>query len=78
MFQILHVAMEIGLYHQLLKQAASVCFKAAWRVVSEDSLELQEPFLLIVRTSRIVTAFNFKASTGGYTGVSSIWPGLLA
>jgi len=44
------------------------------RVVSEDShADLQrEPFLLIARTSRIVTATEFVASTGGSTGCPSI------
>ena len=44
------------------------------RVVSEDShAALQpEPFLLIARTSRIVTATDFVASTGGFAGCSSI------
>ena len=47
-----------------------------WRIVSEDfssPLPL-EPFLLISRTARIVTATWFVASSGGSTGVPSIWP----
>ena len=43
-----------------------------WRMVSEDSRPvLAEPFLLIARTSRIVTAADVAASTGGSTGCSS-------
>ena len=46
-----------------------------WRLVSEDSRTSRfEPFLLIARTARIVTAIDFMASSGGYTGCSSIWP----
>ena len=50
-----------------------------WRVVSEDSRTPAgspsfEPFLLIARTARIFTATDFVASSGGYTGCSSIWP----
>ena len=43
-------------------------------MASEDShAALQhEPFLLIARTSRIVTATEFVASTGGFTGCPSI------
>ena len=37
-----------------------------------------EPFLLIARTSRIVTAVNFTASTGGSTGLSSKQPDLFS
>src|SRR5215475_2104405 len=33
-----------------------------------------KPFLLITRTSRIVTAVDFTASTGGSTGLSSKQP----
>jgi len=35
-------------------------------MVSEDS-QLPESFLLIVRTSRIVTDFTLKSSSGGFT-----------
>jgi hypothetical protein len=35
-------------------------------MVSEDS-QLPESFLLIVRTSRIVTDLNSKSSSGGFT-----------
>ena len=50
-----------------------------WRVVSEDSRNPAgspsfEPFLLIARTARIFTATDLVASSGGYTGCSSIWP----
>ena len=41
-------------------------------IVSEDSRNCFESFLLIARTSRIVTAAYFAASTGGCTGCSSI------
>ncbi len=37
-----------------------------------------EPFLLIARTSRIVTAVDDTASTGGSTGFSSIQPDLFS
>ena len=37
-----------------------------------------EPFLLIARTSRIFTAADFAASTGGSTGFSSIQPDLFS
>ena len=60
--------METGLYHH--DQHHRV-----WRVVSEDSrIRRSEPFLLIARTAHIFTAITIMASSGGYTGCSSIWP----
>src|SRR5437588_313677 len=43
----LHVAMQMGPYHPSCK--------TAWRMVSEDSAHVEQSFLLIVRTRRIVT-----------------------
>src|SRR6267142_5836089 len=37
-----------------------------------------KPFLLMTRTSRIVTAVDFTASTGGSTGLSSKQPDLFS
>jgi hypothetical protein len=37
-------------------------------MVSEDSRQLDGPFLLIVRTRRIVTADESPASSAGYSG----------
>jgi hypothetical protein len=59
---LLHVAMQIGLSHPFEQRAR--------RIVSEESGESRS-FLLIVRTSRFVTATRV-ASTGGSNGVSSI------
>ena len=47
--------MQIGLSHLFEKRA--------WRIVSEDSGD-RRPFLLIVRTSQIVTVVH-ATSTGG-------------
>ena len=59
--------MQIGLSH--------LSEKRAWRIVSEDS-GARRPFLLIVRTSWIVTAAMGPATVGGeyqwILGVSSI------
>jgi hypothetical protein len=50
----------------------------AWRAVSEDSRSRGiGPFLLISRTARVFTATNVVASSGGSTGVPSIWPGFI-
>ena len=49
--------MQFGLSH--------LSEKRAWRIVSEDSGD-RRPFLLIVRTPRIVTAAD-AASTGGFS-----------
>jgi hypothetical protein len=38
------------------------------RMVSEDSRQLDESFLLIFRTRRIVTAGTSPASSAGYSG----------
>ena len=67
-YRTLHVAMEIGLYHHA-PSAGRV-----WRIVSEDSRDMPESFLLIARTARIFTATRFVASSGGSTGCSSIQP----
>ena len=48
-----------------------------WRIVSEDSRTSFEPFLLIARTDRVVTATEFVASSVGCPGCSSIWPGFI-
>ena len=54
----LHVAMQFGPYLQPLP--------AVWRMASEDSAHVAQPFLLIVRTRRIVTA-DCSISSAGFT-----------
>jgi hypothetical protein len=57
----LHVAMQMGPSHR--PQVEGV-----WRMVSEDSRYLSGPFLLIVRTRRIVTdGKTLPTSSAGYS-----------
>ena len=58
----LHVAMEVGPSHHASARV--------WRMASEDSGPIlpSRPFLLIVRTGRIVTARK-RASSAGYSDV---------
>ena len=47
---------EVRTISSQFKPATSgLCLKCAWRVVSEDSDQIDRPFLLIVRTAWIVT-----------------------
>jgi hypothetical protein len=46
--------------------------RAVWRMVSEDSAHAEQPFLLIVRTRRIVTARCSSAGFSGFPAYSQI------
>jgi hypothetical protein len=60
----LHVAMQMGPYLQL--------FRTVWRMASEDSARIEQSFLLIVRTRRIVTAHCSSAGFSGFPAYSQI------
>ena len=53
----LHVAMQLGLY---LHEGITLRVR---RIVSEDSGHFDRPFLLIVRTERIVTASTRRVAS---------------
>jgi hypothetical protein len=57
--------MQMGPYLQLR-------VGAVWRMVSEDSAHAEQPFLLIVRTRRIVTAVCSSAGFSGFPAYGQI------
>ena len=46
--------------------------KKVWRMASEDSAHIEQPFLLIVRTRRIVTASCSSAGFSEFPAYSQI------